>query len=113
MASLGVHQITGDLSFDELIVRHVVVERLDHPVAINVGIRIGIEATSHGVEAAIVVFTVTGHVEPHTPPTFAVMGRGLAPELRLRTLICRIVQDYAGAQAAHRVLTLKTFSALL
>ena len=54
---------------------------------------------------ALLVSIAEGHVGKLQALVADVLAQGLAPELRLRTLICRIVQDYAGAQAAHRVLT--------
>ncbi len=54
---------------------------------------------------ALLVSIAGCHVDKLQALVAGVLAQGLAPELRLRTLICRIVQDYAGAQAAHRVLT--------
>ena len=70
-----VEQIGGELRGDELVVRQVVVERADHPVAIEMRVRVGIEAAPHRIEAAVVVFAVARDVEPHAAPGFAVARR--------------------------------------
>jgi len=54
---------------------------------------------------ALLVSITEGHVQRLLALTNEVQAAGLAPELRLRTLIKRIVEEYAGAQHAHRVLT--------
>src|SRR4029434_3406990 len=41
------HEIGGDLRLHELVVRHVFIERLDHPIAITPGI--GIPVAGHTV----------------------------------------------------------------
>ncbi len=76
---LGAHsvieRIGGDLRGDELVVRQVVIERLDHPVAIQIGAGVGIVAAAHGIETAVVVLTIARDVEPHATPALAVLGR--------------------------------------
>jgi len=54
---------------------------------------------------ALLVSIAEGHVRRLQALTLEVQAAGLAPEQRLRTLIRRIVEEYAGAQHAHRVLT--------
>ena len=54
---------------------------------------------------ALLVSIAEGHVNQLRALVDAVLAQGLAPEQRLRMLIHRIVQAYAGAQHAHRVLT--------
>ncbi len=54
---------------------------------------------------ALLVSIAEGHVNKLHALVQEVLAQGLAPELRLRTLIRRIVEEYAGAQHAHRVLT--------
>ena len=73
--SLGVHQVAGNLSLGELIVRYVVVEGLDHPVAVNISIWIGVKAPAHGIETAIIVLAVAGDIEPCASPALAIMRR--------------------------------------
>ncbi len=53
----------------------------------------------------LLVSIAEGHVGKLVSLVAEVLAEGLAPELRLRTLIRRIVEEYAGAQHAHRVLT--------
>ncbi len=74
-AIAALEQVGGKLRGDELVVGQVVVERANHPVAIEVRIGIGIEAAAHRIEAAVVVFAVARHVEPHAAPRLAVAGR--------------------------------------
>jgi len=54
---------------------------------------------------ALLVSITEEHVKRLLALTDEVQAASLAPELRLRTLIKRIVEEYAGAQHAHRVLT--------
>jgi AcrR family transcriptional regulator len=54
---------------------------------------------------AMLVAIAEGHVLRLQALVDAVLAEGLPPERRLRTLIRRIVEEYAGAQHAHRVLT--------
>jgi TetR/AcrR family transcriptional regulator len=54
---------------------------------------------------ALLVSIAEGHVRKLQALTDEVLAAGLPPEARLRTLIKRIVEEYAGAQHAHRVLT--------
>ncbi|OYV01587.1 MAG: TetR family transcriptional regulator [Burkholderiales bacterium PBB5] len=54
---------------------------------------------------ALLVSITEEHVCKLRALTDAVQAAGLPPEQRLRTLIKRIVEEYAGAQHAHRVLT--------
>jgi len=54
---------------------------------------------------AMLVAIAEGHVLRLQALVDAVLAEGLPPERRLRELIRRIVEEYAGAQHAHRVLT--------
>jgi TetR/AcrR family transcriptional regulator len=54
---------------------------------------------------AILVAIAEGHVGRLRALVDEVLAAGLPPEARLRTLIRRIVEEYADAQHAHRVLT--------
>lgn len=54
---------------------------------------------------SLLVSIAEGHVAKLGALVDEVLAQDLAPELRLRTLIRRIVEEYAGAQHAHRVLT--------
>src|SRR3954452_23662541 len=72
VANLFVHQISGKLGLDELIERHVVVERLNHPVAIQIRVWVRVVAAPHWVQASVVVFTEPGHIEPNSPPSLTI-----------------------------------------
>ena len=54
---------------------------------------------------ALLVSIAEGHVGKLHALVQDVLAAGLPPEQRLRTLIGRIVLEYAGARHAHRVLT--------
>ena len=54
---------------------------------------------------ALLVSIAEGHVGKLLALVQDVLAAGLPPEQRLRTLIRRIVLEYAGARHAHRVLT--------
>jgi AcrR family transcriptional regulator len=54
---------------------------------------------------ALLVSIAEGHVDKLAALVAEVLAQDLAPEQRLRTLIRRIVEEYADAQHAHRVLT--------
>ena len=54
---------------------------------------------------ALLVSIAEGHVDKLCALVDEVLAEGLAPEPRLRLLIGRIVEEYAGARDAHRVLT--------
>ena len=68
-------QVGGELAADELVVRQVVVEGLDDPVAVGVRVPGGLV----GGLAGRVVLGVAGHVEPEPAPPLAVAGRGEQP----------------------------------
>ena len=70
-AALARQQIASNLRFDEQVVRQVVVEGLDDPVAVTESIRIGFYGN-----AAHIIFTVTRHVQPIAAPTLSVMRGG-------------------------------------
>ena len=61
--------ITGDLSHDKLIVRHVGVQRCHDPVAITPGIRQRI-----AIAIATIAVTVASHIEPMPRPAFTVLS---------------------------------------
>ena len=84
VAGLGVHQIARQLRFDKLIVRHVVVERLNHPIAIRVRVGIRPVASGIGVQTAIVVLAVARHIQPHSSPALAIVRRREQPVDHLR-----------------------------
>ena len=65
---LGVEEITGELAGDEAVVRDVVVEGLDHPVAISPRMGIG------DVVLLAARFRVAGDVEPVATPAFTECG---------------------------------------
>ena len=69
----GGQQVAGDLLADELVVRLVVVERVDDVVAIAPGVRVGEVPRRAGRLA------VAGDVEPVPAPAFAERGRGEQP----------------------------------
>ena len=75
VAGLLVQQVAGELRLHELVVGQVVVERLDHPIAIEVGVGIGAVAARIRIQAAVVVFAVAGDVEPDAAPALAVVRR--------------------------------------
>jgi AcrR family transcriptional regulator len=54
---------------------------------------------------ALLVSITEGHVQRLHALVAEVGAERLAPEAHLRALVRRIVEEYAGAQAAHRVLT--------
>ncbi|OGB04822.1 MAG: TetR family transcriptional regulator [Burkholderiales bacterium RIFCSPHIGHO2_12_FULL_69_20] len=54
---------------------------------------------------AMLVEIAEGHVTRLHALVDEVMAEPMAPEARLRALVRRIVEEYAGAQHAHRVLT--------
>ena len=54
---------------------------------------------------ALLVSIAAGHVDKLRALVGEVLAEGLAPEPRLRALIRRIVEEYADARDAHRVLT--------
>jgi TetR/AcrR family transcriptional regulator len=54
---------------------------------------------------ALLVSIAESHVNHLHALVMEVLAQGLPPEQRLRQLIRGIVEEYAGAQAAHRVLT--------
>ena len=64
------HFIAGQLFLDETIKRHVIIEGLDHVVAVLVGI--GANPVVVGVALRV---RVTGHVQPVPPPPLAVVRR--------------------------------------
>jgi AcrR family transcriptional regulator len=54
---------------------------------------------------SLLVSIADGHVSRLQALVLEVLGQALAPEQKLRELIRRIVEEYADAQDAHRVLT--------
>ena len=68
---IEVHFVRGELTHDELIVRHVVVERFHDPVAVGVGVGVKIRAAGDLVAIRI---GVADDIEPDAGPFFAVGG---------------------------------------
>ena len=66
-------QIPGELEHAEAVERHVVVDRRDHPVAIDVGEGPG------AILLVAVAVRVTREVQPVTAPAFAEMRRAQQP----------------------------------
>ena len=79
-------QVGGDLQLDEPVVRHVVVERLDDPVAVAPGFRVRLDR-----ERVRLVLGVAGHVEPVPRPRLAVARRREQPVDDLREGVGRVV----------------------
>ncbi len=75
-AVFGIHQVARELSFDEAIVRHIVVEGLDHPIAITIGVGVGAITSGERLETAVIVFAEAGDIEPLAAPALAIVGRG-------------------------------------
>ena len=91
VANRRIHQIAGQLSLYELVVRQVVVEGANHPVAIGPGVRIRAIAARVRIQAAVVVFAVARHVEPDAAPALAIMRRREQTVDNLRERVGRIV----------------------
>ena len=91
IAQLAVQQISRQLRFDEAVVRHVVVERLDHPVAINIRAREWHVAAILGIQAAHIVFGIARHIQPVTAPALAVTRRRKQPVDHLLERVGRLV----------------------
>src|SRR3954452_3371363 len=79
VADLFVHQVGSQLGLDELIKRHVVVECLNHPVAIQICVRVRVVAAPHWIQTSVVVFSKPGHIEPNSPPPLTVLWRCKKP----------------------------------
>ena len=84
-------QIAGQLRADELVVRQVVVERLDDPVAIQIRVRVRVVAALVGIERAVVVLAVARDVEPQPAPRLAVVRRRQQPIDDLCERVRRVV----------------------
>ena len=84
-------QIAGELRAHELVVRQVVVERLDHPVAIQIRVRVRVVAAPLRIERAVVVLAVARDVEPEAAPRFAVVRRREQAVDDLRERVGRLV----------------------
>ena len=91
MTLLFIEQIAGNLNLDELVVRQIVIQRLNDPVAIHVCVRIGIETSPHRVETTVVVFAEARHIEPDAAPTLSIVGRGKQPVDHLGECVRRFV----------------------
>ena len=86
-SSVAGQQVAGELLADELVVGHVAVEGVDHPVAVAVHLRdrvVGVVAGGVGV---------ADHVEPVPAPALAVGGRGEQPVDDLREGVRRLVRQ--------------------
>ena len=64
------NQISSDLRFDELVIRHVPIECADHPVAIPERIRKRIFA-----ESQLIRIRIARDIQPVPTPTFSIFGR--------------------------------------
>jgi len=65
-----VHQVGGDLQFDELVVGQVIVQGVDHPVAIAIAAGARLDRERVGL-----ILGIPGDVEPMSAPTFAIVRR--------------------------------------
>src|SRR5262249_17032938 len=72
-AIFRVLQIACDLRLYKSIERHVIVESLNNPVPIGIGVRIRTIAFWIRIQASVIVFTITGDIQPDTTPSFAIM----------------------------------------
>ena len=70
----GFQKVARDLRLHEQVVGHVAVERLNHPVAIAEGVRVGLFLG--GIE---LVVGVARHIQPVAAPSLAVARRGQQP----------------------------------
>ena len=61
---------------DELVVRHVPVERVDHPIAVAIGLENSKSFAAVRGRLGVVVIGITDDVEPVAPPALTVSGRG-------------------------------------
>src|SRR5262245_51468852 len=71
-----VHQVPSQLRPHKLVVGQIVIKCFYHPVAIQVCVGIGRITTPHRIEATIVIFSISRHVEPDAPPAFPVLWGG-------------------------------------
>ena len=69
---LLVHLVGGDLRFHKLIVGHVLIHRVDDPVAIDVGVLVLLHV-KRLVADVVVIFGVAHYVEPMSAPGFTVV----------------------------------------
>ena len=83
----------GELRLHEPVVRHVVVERLNHPVAKNVRALERHVAATLGIEAAHIVLGVTCDIQPMTSPAFAIARRSQQTVHHFCVCIRRMVVD--------------------
>ena len=73
------HQVRRQLRHRECVVRHVRVEGVDHPVAVDVGHRVSLPTRAVLCQAAGVVLPETRDIEPVPAPFLAVVFRGEQP----------------------------------
>ncbi len=66
------HQVGGELLAHELVVRHILVEGTDDPVAVYVGEGIAPAGTADEIALGV---GVARNVQPMSPPAFAESGR--------------------------------------
>jgi hypothetical protein len=74
---VGIDDVGRQLPADELVVRHVDVERADHPVAIE--IRVGVTQFAVVADNVCLVLGIPRHVEPQPRPTLAIVRRRQQP----------------------------------
>ena len=86
-------QIAGELRLGEQVVGHVVVERLDHPIAVDVGRGVFLAPGRAGREPARIVLAIARHVEPVATPALAVVRRCEQPVDDLLESVGRGVVD--------------------
>ncbi len=86
-----VHQVGRELQANEPVVRHIVVQSLDHPIAVEIGIRITQRiVVSHDVG---LVLGVAGDVQPHPRPMLAEVRGSEQPFDDFPLRIGRFIRD--------------------
>ena len=85
------HEIGRQLGLHENVERHVVVERFDHPVAVEIRLRIGIVAAAHRIQAPVVVFAEARDIQPESAPPLAILRRCEQPIHNLGERFGRLV----------------------
>ena len=85
---VGGHEIARDLRLHEDVVRHVLVESVNHPVAIAKGVGDGVRVG--GVQALV---GIACDIEPEAPPALAIARGSQQPVHHLREGIRRFVGE--------------------
>ncbi len=91
ITDFGVQEVARNLSLYKLIVRQIVVERADHPIAVRPSIRIGPIAARKGIQTSIIIFAIARHIKPDTAPTFSIVRRSQQTIHHLCKCIGRII----------------------